>query len=40
MKPSDEEINSTNENSINPDINLLLRNEIFKIPDIYKQDYR
>lgn len=40
MKPSDEEINNTNENSINPDINLLLRNEVFKIPEIYKQDYR
>lgn len=40
MKPNDEEINNTNENSINPDINLLLRDEIFKIPDIYKIDYR
>ena len=40
MKPSDEEINNINKNNINPDVNLLLRNEIFKIPDIYKQDYR
>ncbi|MDD3794207.1 MAG: AAA family ATPase [Candidatus Gracilibacteria bacterium] len=40
MKPSKEEINNTNENSINADINLLLRDEIFTIPDIYKQDYR
>gem|GEM_PF-6157779 len=41
MKPTNEEINNTNEISINPDINLLLQNEnIFKIPDIYKQDYR
>jgi hypothetical protein len=40
MKPTEEEINNTNENSITPDINLLLRDEIFKIPDIYKQDYR
>jgi hypothetical protein len=40
MKPSDEEINNTNENSINADINLLLRDEIFKIPEIYKMNYR
>lgn len=40
MKPSNEEINTNNENSINADINLLLRDEIFKIPEIYKQDYR
>jgi DNA-nicking Smr family endonuclease len=40
MKPTEEEVNNTNENSINADINLLLRNEIFKVPDIYKLDYR
>ncbi len=40
MKPTNEEINTNNENSINADINLLLRDEIFKIPEIYKQDYR
>lgn len=40
MKPNEEEINNTNENSINADVNLLLRNEIFKIPEIYKIDYK
>ncbi|MBW7954287.1 AAA family ATPase [Candidatus Gracilibacteria bacterium] len=40
MKPNEEEINNTNENSINADINLLLRDELFKIPEIYKIDYR
>jgi len=41
MKPIKEEINNTNENSINADINLLLAHEnIFQLPEIYKQDYR
>lgn len=40
MKTTNKEINNTNENSINADINLLLRDEIFKIPDVYKLDYR
>ena len=31
------EINKEHENSINADINLLLRNEVFKIPDIYNK---
>lgn len=35
------EINKEHEKGINTDINLLLMSEnIFKIPDIYKQDYR
>lgn len=35
------EINKENEKGINADINLLLMNEnIFKIPDVYKLDYR
>lgn len=35
------EINKENEKGINADINLLLAQEnIFKVPDIYKQDYR
>ncbi|MDD3793888.1 MAG: AAA family ATPase [Candidatus Gracilibacteria bacterium] len=41
MKPTQEEINISNKNDINNDNNSLIDDEnIFKIPDIYKLDYR
>lgn len=40
MKPTNEEIKSRNENIINNDNNSLIDENIFKIPEIYKLDYR
>lgn len=40
MKPTQEEINIINKNDINNENNSLIDENIFKIPDVYKQDFR